>query len=92
MTYTVRIKKQAEKEISKLEKKTQLLIVHWIFDNLEGCKDPRMVRGAKKLEGIENGWRWRVGTYRILGRIQDDKVLIELFKVGHRKEVYRNLR
>ena len=92
MSYTVIIKKRAEKEIAKLDKKTQLLLVHWIRDNLEGCENPRALAQAKALEGVVNGWRWRVGTYRILGRIEDDKIVIEVFKVGHRREVYRNLR
>ena len=91
MSYTVIVKKRAEKEILKLDKKSQALIVHWIRDNLEGCENPRIVGDGKQLVGIENGWRWRIGVYRILGRIEDDKVLIEIFKVGHRREIYRGI-
>jgi mRNA interferase RelE/StbE len=91
MNYTVVIKKRAEKEIARLDKKSRSIIVHWILENLEGCENPRTVPHGKKLEAVENGWRWRVGVYRLLGTINDSQVTIELFRVGHRREVYRGL-
>jgi len=91
MSYTVRIKKRAEKEIAKLDRKTQSLIMHWMTENLEGCENPRVVGNAKKLESVADGWRWRIGVYRILGVIHDNEVLIEIFRVGHRREVYKHL-
>jgi mRNA interferase RelE/StbE len=91
MSYTVVIKKRAEKEMARLDKKSRSIIAHWILENLEGCENPRTVPHGKKLETVKNGWRWRIGVYRLLGTIDDDRITIELFKVGHRREVYRGL-
>ena len=38
-----------------------------------------------------SGWRWRVGVYRILARIEDGKAVIEVVRVGHRQSVYKNM-
>jgi mRNA interferase RelE/StbE len=91
MSYRVVIKKRAEKEIAGLDKRIRAIIAHWILENLEGCENPRTVPNGKKLEAVESGWRWRVGTYRILATINDNRVTIEIFRVGHRREVYRRL-
>ncbi|GAB5465137.1 MAG: hypothetical protein Kapaf2KO_05730 [Candidatus Kapaibacteriales bacterium] len=43
---------------------------------------------CKKLKG-RDAYRIRIGNYRVLYRIFDDELIIDIFKVGHRKEVYR---
>ena len=91
MTYSVDWTNQGLKGLSKLEKTTQTLLLKWIYINLDNSQNPRALPNAKKLVQVKDGWRWRVGSYRILGRIIDDKVIIELFRVGHRQNVYRNL-
>ncbi len=45
--------------------------------------------GAKKLEGEYDLWRIRVGTYRVVYTIEEERLLILVLKVGHRKDVYR---
>ncbi|HWI87465.1 MAG TPA: type II toxin-antitoxin system RelE/ParE family toxin [Sphingomonas sp.] len=34
-------------------------------------------------------WRWRIGDYRVIARIEDDRVTILIVHLGHRREVYR---
>ena len=90
MGYRVELTNRAKKQLASLDKKTLALVASFI-DTLDGCDDPRAFPNAKKLQGVENGWRWRVGTYRILGTVDDGKVVIELFRIGHRRDVYRRL-
>ena len=52
------------------------------------AENPRPA-GAVKLQGKEGFWRVRVGDYRILYRIENERLLIVVIRVGHRKEVYR---
>lgn len=91
MTYRVKITKRAQKQLSKMEPKVAKLIVSFIDQELEGCENPRAIPNGKDLKGTPGGWRWRVGNYRILGVIWDDEVVIEVFRVGHRKDVYKNI-
>jgi mRNA interferase RelE/StbE len=45
--------------------------------------------GARKLVAELNLWRIRVGSYRVIYQIEDDRLLILVVKIGHRKDVYR---
>ena len=51
-------------------------------------KNPRP-HGCEKLTGIENRYRVRIGSYRIIYSIYDSKLLIEILTIGNRKEVYK---
>jgi len=44
---------------------------------------------VKKLQGVENTYRLRVGNYRIIYRVLNEKVIIEVINIGHRQEVYK---
>jgi mRNA interferase RelE/StbE len=89
--HRVVVKRRAQKEIANLEPKTRKLVLRWIEANLEGSENPREVPGSKKLQGVRGGWRWRLGAYRILGVIDGEILTIELFRIGHRRDVNRNL-
>lgn len=87
MCYTVEYTKGAVKDLRKLDKHTRSLIWGWIEKNLVGCSDPR--QHGKSLTANRSGqWRYRVGDYRILADIQDEKIVILVLEVGHRREIY----
>lgn len=46
-------------------------------------------KGAKKLEGVDGLWRVRVGDYRIIYRVEVERLVVLVVKVGHRRDVYR---
>ena len=88
MKYTVVFSKEALKDLKKLDKHTAALIIGWVRKNLEGCENPRA--HGKGLTAILSGkWRYRVGDYRLLADIQDDKVVIMMLRVGHRSDIYK---
>lgn len=85
--YHVEFTERALRELKKLDKYTAGLIMGWIKKNLEGCTDPRA--HGKGLTANRSGeWRYRVGDYRILANIQDDKVVILVLHIGHRSTIY----
>lgn len=86
--YKVRFSKRAVKELTKMDNKTQKIIRTWIRNNLVDTENPRQF--GKPLDGnLSDKWSYRVGTYRILAEIHDDEVVIFVFSVGHRREVYK---
>ena len=88
MKYTVEYTSQAVKELKKLDRHTRALIIGWIEKNLVGCEDPR--QHGKGLTANRSGqWRYRVGDYRLLADIQDNKIVILILHVGHRSEIYQ---
>ena len=87
--YHVEFTKEALKQLKKLDRPTAALIIGWIRKNLEGCNDPRL-HGKGLVANRSGQWRYRVGDYRILADIDDDKVRILVIQVGHRREVYQD--
>jgi len=83
--YWVLIDKRAKKKIDKIPFAYAKKIA-FAIDNLE--EDPRPV-GCEKLVGYDNTYRIRIGIYRIIYRIEDDILYVEILKVGHWKMVYR---
>ena len=84
--YTVLIKRSAEKEMDGLPARTFERVAKAIF-KLE--RDPRP-KGSNKLRGVQD-YRVRVGEYRVLYSIDDDKHVVKVIAVGHRREVYRGI-
>ena len=91
MSYEVEWSRVATKELLSIEKKQRLMILKWVDDNLASCENPKAIPGSKALKGMKDGWRYRVGSYRILATISEGKLLIEIVRVGHRQGVYKNL-
>ena len=85
MTYEVEITPAAKRQIKKLTKSIQQLIVKRLEELVENPRPP----GVLKMEGEENLYRVRVGDYRIIYQVQDCMLLIVVVKVGHRGNVYR---
>lgn len=82
--YQVQIEHKTSKDIESLPKK----IIQSIYDIIVSLKiNPRPI-GVKKLIG-QNGWRIRHGDYRILYTIDDKVRIVKVYKVKHRKDVYR---
>jgi len=87
LIYHVVFTEKAKKEFTKLDRYTAAMILGWIRKNLEGCTNPRL--HGKALTGdLRDRWRYRIGDYRLLATIEDDKILILILRVGHRREIY----
>ena len=82
--YRINLKRSAEKELERLPDKIHDRIVHRL---LLLKNDPRP-QNAKKLRGRE-GYRIRVGDYRILYIIDDENKIVEIYSIAHRREAYR---
>ena len=89
MKYHVIYTDNADKILHKMDLQIQARIYDWINKNLEGCEYPR--GQGKALKGkLKDKWSYRVGNYRIIAKIQDDKVIILITDVGHRNEIYKH--
>lgn len=86
--WRVEVTRTAEKQITKLSRTAQKSIQRFLRERLASSDNPRQwgkpLRGEKK-----DLWRYRVGNYRLICHIQDDRVVVLVLEVGHRKDVYR---
>ena len=84
MTYQLIIPKAVEKQLNKLPHQ----IGETVIENLLILKDNPRPPNSKKLKNTQ-GYRLRVGNYRILYDIDDLTQTITLRRVGHRRDIYR---
>jgi mRNA interferase RelE/StbE len=86
-SYNVRWKLSAKKELKKLPKETILKVLA-VIEKLPENPFPKQCR---KLAGSERSYRIRSGKYRIAYSILSDELTIEIQRIGHRKDIYKNL-
>lgn len=88
-SYKVVFSDKALKQLIKLDKFSSKLIVTWIKNNLDGTSNPR-IYGKSLTSNLSGYWRYRVGDFRILSSIEDKKVVIQILKIGHRRDIYKD--
>ena len=84
MSYSVFILRRAQAELSSLPKETYEKLKAAIF----ALSENQRPRRCRKLTGRE-GWRLRVGNYRVIYAIDDKRQAVTVLHVGHRRDIYR---
>lgn len=88
MKYAVETTQRFDREFKRLDRYTQRMLKAWIEKHLVGCENPRAL--GKGLTANRKGtWRYRIGDYRLLCDIQEERLVILALSVGHRREVYQ---
>jgi mRNA interferase RelE/StbE len=85
MKYTVRLNARVGKLLNRLPPDMRRRLVR----RLVALEDNPRPRGVEKLAGVEELYRVRVGTYRIVYAIRDRELVVVIVRVGHRRDVYR---
>ena len=85
MKYTVRLNTRVGKVLDRLPPDMRRRIVR----RLEALEDNPRPRGVEKLTGVDELYRVRVGTYRIVYAIRDRELVVIVVRIGHRRDVYR---
>jgi len=83
--YQIEFSRQADPQFRNLPSQIQQRLKSRI-DSLATAPRPH---GSEKLSGVEQLYRIRAGDYRIVYAVEDDRLLVLVVKVGHRREVYR---
>lgn len=86
MSYRMETTARFDREFKKLDRYTQKMIKAWIEKNLIDCDDPR-IRGKGLTANRSGQWRYRIGDYRMICLIEDNRLVILALPVGHRSKV-----
>ena len=87
MKFHVEYLPQVYKTLEKMDKFTKRIIIEWIEKKLVDCEDLRLY--GKPLSANRAGqWRYRIGDYRIIAKIEDEKLIILVILIGHRRDIY----
>ena len=87
MKYQVEYLPQVVKTLEKMDKYTKRILLEWIEKHLVGCADPR-IHGKPLTANRAGQWRYRVGDYRMIAKIDDGRLIILVIAIGHRREIY----
>ncbi len=86
----IELEASAKKDLAALDKPVAKRIVTFLQERVASLEDPRSIRQALKGSKLGESWKYRVGDYRILCEIQDQKLIVLVLRIGHRREIYRS--
>ncbi|MBI2677941.1 MAG: type II toxin-antitoxin system RelE/ParE family toxin [Candidatus Koribacter versatilis] len=88
MAWTVRVEPRALRELERLDRSAQVRILRFLKERVEGSSDPRS--SGKPVRGeLGELWRYRLGDYRIVCRLEDKILVVFVLRVAHRRDIYR---
>ncbi len=87
--WTIEFDDRARRELRKLDSKTQQEILRYLRERIAGSADPKQF-GKPLRMNLAGLWRYRVGDYRLICRFEEDRLVVFVIKVGHRREVYED--
>jgi mRNA interferase RelE/StbE len=87
MAWKIEFSDEADRDLSKLDKPIQRRIFRYLHERIANAEDVRDY--GKSLQHELSGlWRYRVGDYRVLCRIEDQRLTVLVVEIGHRSVVY----
>jgi mRNA interferase RelE/StbE len=89
LAWTIELRASAEKQLDRLAKRDAARIISFLEERLATHENPREMGDALKGHALGGYWRYRVGDYRIICDIQDQRLVVLVIEIGHRREVYR---
>ena len=64
-------------------------IPKFLHERVAGLENPRSIEKALQGSRLGEFWKYRVGDYRLICKIEDDRLIVLVLRVGHRKKIYR---
>jgi mRNA interferase RelE/StbE len=89
MAWKIEFHPGADKELAKLGAAATQRILRFLHDRVASLDNPRAIGEALKGSKLGEFWKYRVGDYRVIARIEDSVVTIFIVRIGDRKSVYR---
>jgi mRNA interferase RelE/StbE len=90
MAWKVELDPAAERDLDRLDPQVARRILAFLYERVSRMEDPRSIGSA--LQGAKFGelWKYRVGDWRIICKIEDERVTVLVLRIGHRSIAYRS--
>ncbi len=89
MAYRVELSERVDRELDKLDAQHRQRILRFLNERVAKLDDPRSIGQALRGSRLGEFWKYRVGDCRLICRIEDDRLLVLVLRLGHRREIYR---
>jgi len=88
MAWKIEFEPAAQKELEKLDRPVARRIMKFLYQRVRKLDDPRAI--GERLQGtLSEFWKYRVGDYRLICSLEDDRLVVLILRIGHRREVYK---
>ena len=89
MAWKIELDRATVRELDKLDQQAARRILAFLHGRVATLDDPRSIGEALKGSTLGEFWKYRVGDYRVIARIEDDALRVLVVRVGSRDKVYR---
>jgi mRNA interferase RelE/StbE len=89
MAYSVELSTEVDRQLDKLDEQHSKRILKFLHTRVAKLDDPRSIGEALHGSRLGEFWKYRVGDYRLICKIEDDRLVVLVLRIGDRKEIYR---
>ena len=89
MAWKIELDRAAVRDLGKFDQETARRILAFLHGRVATLEDPRSIGEALKGSRFAEFWKYRVGDYRVIARIEDNALRVLVVRVGRRDKVYR---
>jgi mRNA interferase RelE/StbE len=89
MAWKVELSTDVDRELAKLDPPQRNRILKFLNERVARLDNPRSIGQALHGSRLGEFWKYRVGDYRLICKIEDDRLIVLVLRVGHRREIYR---
>ena len=89
MAWQIEFDPDALKDLRKIDKPVQVRLVGFLRSRVGALDDPRSIGEALSGQRLGSYWKYRVGDWRIICDIQDQRIVVRVLRMDNRREVYR---
>jgi mRNA interferase RelE/StbE len=88
MAWSIEFDPDARRELEKLDKSVSDRILKFLRERVATLDDPRTI--GERLHGpLRQYWKYRIGDYRLICYLKEDRLVVIVVRVGHRREIYK---
>jgi mRNA interferase RelE/StbE len=86
--WTIDFDPRAQRELDALDKPIARRISKFLYERVAVLENPRQI--GQRLQGtLSDYWKYRVGDYRIICSLEDERLVVLVLRIGHRREIYK---
>ncbi len=89
MAWKVELSADADRQLSKLDAPQANRILKFLYERVARLDDPRSLGQALHGSQLGEFWKYRVGDYRLICKLEDNRLVVLVLRLGHRREIYR---
>jgi mRNA interferase RelE/StbE len=87
MAWKIEFEAASRRDLDKLDQTIVHRILKFLHGRVAQLDDPRQI--GERLQGpLSKFWKYRVGDYRLICSLEDDRLVVMVLRVGHRGEIY----